>query len=55
MNFIVKEYDPVEDALQRLIKFNGTPKERRELSEKQLIGLLVKRIKADERTRKSVK
>ena len=54
MNFFVKEYDAVEDAFQQLVKFNGTPKERRELTEPQLIGLLVKRIRAEERA-KSVK
>lgn len=45
MNFIVKEYDPIEDALQRFLKFNATPVAEREISEDDLISLVVHRVK----------
>ncbi|MDP3999884.1 MAG: hypothetical protein Q8Q11_00385 [bacterium] len=45
MNFIVKEYDPIEDALQRFLKFNATPAHEREISEDDLISLVVHRVK----------
>ena len=37
MNFVVKEYDPIEDALQQFLKFNATPADQREISEQQLV------------------
>ena len=47
MNFIVKEYDPIEDALQQFLKFNATPAEDREITERQLIRKVSARIAAE--------
>jgi hypothetical protein len=48
MNFIIKEYDPYEDALQQFLKFNAMPAEEREVTEQQLIRRLSDRITADQ-------
>lgn len=47
MNFIIKEYDPIEDALQQLRKFNATPVEERGITERQLIRRVSDQISAD--------
>lgn len=47
MNFVVKEYDPIEDALQQFIKFNATLPEERETTEVQLIRRVSDRINAE--------
>lgn len=47
MNFVVKEYDPIEDALQQFLEFNALPAEEREISEQQLIRKVSQRIAAE--------
>lgn len=45
MNFIVKEYDPIEEAIRQFDEFNQTPEAEREHSEAELTQLVVHKIK----------
>ena len=45
MNFVIKAYDPIEEAIALFDEFNRTPAEQREHSEDQLTQLVVHRIK----------
>ncbi|MDP9211751.1 MAG: hypothetical protein M3N59_00520 [bacterium] len=47
MNFYVKQYDPIEDAIEQLRRFNETPVREREHSEEELIGLLAHQVRQD--------
>ena len=44
VKFIVKPYDPIEDAIQQLREFNATPEASREQSEVELITLLAHNV-----------
>jgi hypothetical protein len=48
MNFIIKPYDPLEEAMQLFQEFNATPAEQREHTEEELIKLAVHRVKTHE-------
>lgn len=50
MNFIVKPYDPLEEAMQLFAEFNETPEGEREYSEQELTSLIVNKVKAHDRT-----
>lgn len=45
MNFLVKPYDPFDEALERFRKFNATPPHLRDVTEKDLIRSSVHRVK----------
>lgn len=47
MNFIVKEYDPIEDALQKFVRHNQDPQSS-DHTEDELIQLAVHSIKTHE-------
>lgn len=44
MNFVVKEYDPIEEAIQKLSQFNQDPTTS-DHTEDELIQLAVHKIK----------
>jgi hypothetical protein len=48
MNFIIKPYDPYEDALQILQKFNATPADEQQESEQEVLQLIAHRISQHE-------
>ena len=50
MNFIVKTYDPIEEAIAVFARFNQTPSEQREYSEHELIALAVHNIRKHDQT-----
>lgn len=45
VKFIVKPYDPIEDAIQKLNAFNSTREEERQQSEEELLALLVHQVR----------
>ena len=45
MNFIVKQFDPYEQALRDLDEFNKSLPHERDCSEEELIRLIAHRIK----------
>lgn len=47
MNFTVKEYDPIEDALQKFVRYNQDP-DSSEHTEDELVQLAAHRIKQSE-------
>ncbi|MEX2209744.1 MAG: hypothetical protein WD603_02085 [Patescibacteria group bacterium] len=47
MNFYVKQYDPIEDAIEQLRRFNETPANEREHTEEELIGLLAHQVRQE--------
>ena len=49
MNFIVKPYDPLEEAMQLFQEFNRMPAHEREHTEEELTSLIVHKVKAYER------
>jgi hypothetical protein len=49
MNFIVKPYDPLEEAMQLFREFNATPAAERQQTEEELIQLAVHKVKTHER------
>ena len=49
MNFIVKPYDPIEEAMQLFLEFNNTPTAERDQTEEELIQLAVHRVKTHQR------
>jgi hypothetical protein len=54
MNFIVKPYDPLEEALQLFEQHNQTPANEREHTEEELISLVVHKVKTHERSKSTV-
>lgn len=48
MNFMIKEYDAYEDALQQFLKFNATLPEERGITEGQLIRRVSANILAEQ-------
>lgn len=50
MNFVVKQLDPIEEALSTFAEFNQTPQGEREYTEDQLIQLVVHRVKQHDQT-----
>lgn len=51
MNFIVKPYDPLEEAMELLRKFNGTPAAKQQYSEDELLSLICHRVRTYEDTK----
>ncbi len=49
MNFVVKEYDPIEEALQRFHQLNTDP-DSAEFTEAEITQLAVHAIKRDDST-----
>jgi hypothetical protein len=49
MNFIVKPYDPLEEAMQLFLEFNATPPAQRQQTEEELIQLAVHKVKTYDR------
>lgn len=45
MNFIVRPYDPLEEAIQLFTEFNQTPVTEREQTEDELVSLVVSKVK----------
>jgi hypothetical protein len=51
MNFIVTQYDPLDEAVQLFSEHNQAPPEDREYSEDELTKLIVHRVAQHERSR----
>lgn len=47
MNFVIKPYDPIEEAIQLFCEYNQTPADEREHTEQELTQLVVHRIKRE--------
>lgn len=45
MNFWVRPYDPIDEAIELFAKFNQTAPEEREYSEQELTQLVVHKVR----------
>jgi hypothetical protein len=50
MNFIVKPYDPIDEAIELLQKFNTTPATQQQYSEDELLALISHRVRTHDHT-----